>query len=76
MADAALVMAGMARLPGVTYSVLAPNAKGLEGALAARADEVSRWVLGEALPVALPDGRWDKMVYGIRDCESYLRAIQ
>lgn len=40
MADAALVMAGMARLPGVTYSVLAPNAKGLEGALAARADEV------------------------------------
>jgi len=41
-----------------------------------RADEVSRWVLAEALPVALPDGRWDKMVYGIRDCEEFLRAIQ
>ena len=41
-----------------------------------RADEVSRWVLAEALPIALPDGRWDKMVYGIRDCEEFLRAIQ
>ena len=40
------------------------------------ADEVSRWVLAEALPIALPDGRWDKMVYGIRDCEEFLRAIQ
>jgi hypothetical protein len=41
-----------------------------------RADEVSRWVLAEALPLALPDGRWDKMVYGIRDCEEFLRSIQ
>ena len=44
--------------------------------LAARANDVSRWVLAEGLPVALPDGRWDKMVYGIRDCEEFLRAIQ
>jgi hypothetical protein len=43
---------------------------------AARANDVSRWVLAEALPLALPDGRWDKMVYGIRDCEEFLRAIQ
>lgn len=42
----------------------------------ARADELSRWVLAEALPLSLPDGRWDKMVYGIRDCEEFLRAIQ
>ena len=41
-----------------------------------RANTVSRWVLAEALPLALPDGRWDKMVYGIRDCEEFLRAIQ
>jgi hypothetical protein len=41
-----------------------------------RADEVSRWVLAEALPLAVPDGRWDKMMYGIRDCEEFLRAIQ
>jgi hypothetical protein len=40
-----------------------------------RADEVSRWVLAEASPLALPDGRWDRMVYGIRDCEEFLRAI-
>jgi len=40
-----------------------------------RADEVSRWILAEATPVALPDARWDKMVYGIRDCEEFLRAI-
>lgn len=41
-----------------------------------RAEEVSRWVLAEALPLSVPDARWDKMVYGIRDCEEYLRAIQ
>jgi hypothetical protein len=40
-----------------------------------RADEVSRWILAEATPVALPDARWDKMVYGIRDCEEFLRAV-
>ena len=26
-------------------------------------------------PVALPDNRWDKMVYGVRDCEEFLRAV-
>jgi hypothetical protein len=40
-----------------------------------RADEVSRWILAEVSPVALPDGRWDKMVYGVRDCEEFLRAV-
>jgi hypothetical protein len=45
-------------------------------ALSARADEVSRWILAEALPLSVPDARWDKMVYGIRDCEEFLRAIQ
>ena len=44
--------------------------------VAARANDVSRWVLAETLPLSLPDGRWDKMVYGIRDCEEFLRAIQ
>lgn len=43
--------------------------------IGARADEVSRWILAEASPLALPDARWDKMVYGIRDCEEFLRAI-
>ena len=40
MADAAEVMAGIARRPGVRYSVLTPNLKGLEAALAGRPDEI------------------------------------
>ncbi len=44
-------------------------------AITARADLVSRWLLAERTPVALPDSRWDVMVYGIRECEDYLSAI-
>lgn len=40
-----------------------------------RADLVSRWLLAERAPVALPDARWDVMVYGIRECEQYLTSI-
>lgn len=40
-----------------------------------RADEISRWVMAEMSPLSLPDGRWDKMAYGVRDCEEFLRAI-
>ncbi|MBA3644802.1 MAG: hypothetical protein H0W63_01360 [Gemmatimonadaceae bacterium] len=40
-----------------------------------RVDEISRWVLAESSPLSLPDGRWDKMAYGIRDAEEFLRAI-
>lgn len=40
-----------------------------------RADEISRWIIAEGSPLALPDGRWDKMAYGIRDTEEFLRAI-
>ena len=43
--------------------------------LSERADRISRWILAETSPLALPDGRWDKMVYGIRDCEEFLRAV-
>jgi hypothetical protein len=52
-----------------------PDAADPAGALAERADLVSRRVLAEVSPLALPDGRWDKMVYGIRDCEEFLRAV-
>ena len=41
----------------------------------ARADTISRWVLAEVAPLALPDPRWDTLVYGVRDCEEYLRAV-
>ncbi len=40
MADNAQVMAGMERLPGVRYSVLTPNVKGFEAALASQPDEI------------------------------------
>jgi len=40
-----------------------------------RADEISTWVMAETTPLSLPDGRWDKMAYGVRDCEEFLRAI-
>jgi hypothetical protein len=43
--------------------------------LSSRADEISRWIMAEGSPLALPDGRWDKMAYGIRDTEEFLRAI-
>lgn len=41
MADAAAVLAGITRKPGVAYTALTPNLKGYEGAKAARADEVA-----------------------------------
>ncbi len=47
----------------------------LSGDISLRADEISRWILAEGSPLALPDGRWDKMAYGIRDTEQFLRAI-
>lgn len=41
MADSAQVLAGIARAEGVSYAALTPNMRGLDGALAARADEVA-----------------------------------
>lgn len=38
-------------------------------------DRISRWTLAERAPIALPDGRWDKMSYGVRNSEEFLRAI-
>ena len=40
MADAAEVLAGIQRRPDVRYSVLTPNMKGFEGAVAAGVDEI------------------------------------
>ncbi|HET9985999.1 MAG TPA: hypothetical protein VFQ38_20535 [Longimicrobiales bacterium] len=39
-----------------------------------RADQISGWLLAETAPIALPDPRWDRMLYPIRDCEQYLRS--
>lgn len=38
------------------------------------ADEVSRWLLSETAPLALPDTRWHVLLYPIRDLETYLRS--
>jgi hypothetical protein len=40
----------------------------------ATADVVSGWLLAETAPVSLPDARWDRLIYPIRDCEQFLRA--
>lgn len=61
---------GLVRVEAADRESLAESAE----ALTARADRISRWVLAEVAPLALPDGRWDRMVYGIRDCEEYLKA--
>jgi hypothetical protein len=39
------------------------------------ADEISRRLLAERAPLSLPDSRWDKMIYPIRDCEMYLKSL-
>jgi hypothetical protein len=44
-------------------------------ALGARADQISRWILAEASPLALPDSRWDTTAYGIRDCVQFLKTM-
>ena len=41
MADSAEVLAHIARKDGVSYAALTPNMRGLDGAFAARADEVA-----------------------------------
>ena len=53
-----------------------PDASASPQAIADHANLVSRWLLAELMPLALPDSRWDKMVYGIRDCEEFLRALR
>ncbi|MEO8337401.1 MAG: hypothetical protein ABI664_20660 [bacterium] len=59
----------------VRVEVCCPDARRMQS-IGERADEISRWVLAEVSPLALPDSRWDKMVYGVRDCEEFLRAVQ
>lgn len=39
------------------------------------ADEISRWLLAERCPLSLPDSRWDRMLYPVRDCEQYLKSL-
>jgi hypothetical protein len=38
------------------------------------ATAVSRWLLAERAPLSAPDGRWDRLLYPIRQVEMFLRA--
>ena len=53
-----------------------PDASESPQAIADRANLISRWILAELMPLSLPDSRWDKMVYGVRDCEEFLRTLR
>jgi len=37
-------------------------------------DEICCWLLAERSPLSMPDWRWDRMLYPIRDCELYLKS--
>ncbi|MGE0352323.1 MAG: hypothetical protein AB7Q69_03705 [Gemmatimonadales bacterium] len=55
------------------YGLIRVEARPGDDTLAA-ADEISRWLLAERAPVSSPDPRWDRLLYGIRDVETYLKA--
>ena len=44
------------------------------GEAVADATDVSRWLLAERAPLSAPDGRWDRLIYPIRQVETFLRA--
>ena len=44
------------------------------GCTGAQADLLSRWLLSERAPLSAPDGRWDRLLYGVHSVEAYLRA--
>lgn len=39
-----------------------------------RADQLSRWLLAERVPLSRPDPRWDRLLYGVATVERHLRA--
>ncbi|MBX3147413.1 MAG: hypothetical protein KF785_11665 [Gemmatimonadales bacterium] len=41
---------------------------------AEHAERVSGWLLAERAPIARPDARWDRLLYGVAQVERHLRA--
>lgn len=39
------------------------------------ADNVSGWLLEDRVPLTVPDPRYDRLLYPMRDCEQYLRSL-
>lgn len=58
---------------GPLWGLVRVEAAASDDTLAA-ADGVSRWLLAERTPLALPDARWDRLVYPVHDCEAFLRS--
>jgi hypothetical protein len=40
----------------------------------AGADRISRFLLAERSPLSAPDARWDRLLYGVHDVETFLRC--
>jgi hypothetical protein len=38
------------------------------------ADRISRFLLAERAPLSAPDPRWDRLLYGVREVETYLKV--
>ncbi len=38
------------------------------------ANQISRWMMAERVPVSAPDRRWDRLLYGIHSVGQYLRT--
>lgn len=60
---------GRDALHGLIRVEAAPNEQTV-----AQVDELSRWILAERAPVSTPDTRWDRLLYGVRAVEEYLRS--
>ena len=60
---------GQDLLHGLVRVEVAESAQGVE-----RADELSRWILAERVPLSRPDLRWDRLLYGVATVERHLRA--
>jgi len=43
--------------------------------LLAHVNALSAWVLEDRVPLSVPDTRYDRLLYPMRDCEQYLRAL-
>lgn len=58
----------------LSFGLIRVEASESQSSLAAAGD-ISSWLLAERSPLSLPDPRWDRMIYPIRDCEQYLKSI-
>ena len=43
--------------------------------LLAHVDALSAWLMEDRVPLSVPDTRYDRLLYPMRDCEQFLRAL-